>query len=262
MATNRLFNISKSVCENDYTRFATRDIKGKLPRIFEMKKIYKNFKYMKDAEVHIRSLSNPSKMNTYGYSISAHACKVGGKLHAIKGSVCELCYARKGRYIFPIVQKCMEMRLELITNDPLWVDAMVFILNRKKYKGKKLDIFRWHDSGDIQSPEHLSKMAEIAEQTPQIEHWLPTKESVVVREWVKTHDIPENLNIRISASMINGTPTHVDGCTTSIVVTKDMIGKIDGTDCPVYADSNHGKECGDCKACYLKTVTNINYLAH
>ena len=28
MATNRLFNISKSVCDNDYTRFATRDING------------------------------------------------------------------------------------------------------------------------------------------------------------------------------------------------------------------------------------------
>ena len=34
MTTNRLFKalMSKSVCEHDYTRFATRDIKGKLPR--------------------------------------------------------------------------------------------------------------------------------------------------------------------------------------------------------------------------------------
>ena len=239
-----------------------RDIKGKLPKIFQMKKIYKQFKTMKEAQLHIRSLSNPSKMNTYGYSISAHACKVGGKLHPIEGSVCALCYARKGRYVFEIVQKCMAMRLDLITNDPLWVDAMVFILNRKIYKKNKLHIFRWHDSGDIQSPEHLSKIAEIAEQTPQIKHWLPTKESPTVREWIKTHDIPDNLNIRISASMVNGDVTQVNGCTTSIVVTKDMLGKMEGTDCPVYSDPNHGSECGDCEDCYLKTVTNINYQAH
>jgi len=242
--------------------YGKRDIKGKLPKIFEMKKIYHQFKSMKDAQLHIRSLSNPSKMNTYGYSISAHECNVGGKLSKIEGSVCFLCYAKKGRYVFETVQKCMAMRLDLITNDPLWVDAMVFILNRKRYKGKKLDIFRWHDSGDLQSLEHLSKIAEIAEQTPQIKHWLPTKESPLVREWIKTHDIPENLNIRISASMINGDVTTVDGCTTSIVVTKDMMGTMEGTDCPVYADPNHGKGCGDCKACYLKTVTNINYQEH
>lgn len=233
-----------------------------MPRIFEIKKIYKNFKSMKEAMIHIRSLSNPSKMNTFGYSISAHKCNVGGKLAKIEGSVCSLCYAKKGRYVFKIVQKCMAMRLDLLTNDPLWVDAMIYLLNKKMYKGKKLDIFRWHDSGDIQSLEHLSKIAEIAEQTPQIEHWLPTKESPLVREWIKTHKIPENLNIRVSASMINGTPTHVDGCTTSIVVTKDMLGKTDGFDCPVYADPNHGKGCGDCEACYKKTVTNINYQAH
>ena len=239
-----------------------RDIKGKLPRIFEMKKIYHQFKSMKEAQLHIRSLSNPSKMNTYGYSISAHECNVGGRLAKIEGTVCSLCYAKKGRYVFEAVQKCMAIRLDLINNDPLWTDAMIFILNRKKYKGKKLDIFRWHDSGDLQSMEHLTKIAEIAEQTPQIEHWLPTKESPLVREWIKTHDIPDNLNIRISASMINGVVTHVDGCTTSIVVTKDMLGKMDGFDCPVYADPNHGKGCGDCDACYKKTVSNINYQAH
>lgn len=242
--------------------YGKRDIKGKLPRIFEMKKIYHQFKSMKEAQLHIRSLSNPSKMNTYGYSISAHECNVGGELAKIEGSVCSLCYAKKGRYVFKAVQKCMAIRLDLINNDPFWTDAMIFILNRKKYKGKKLDIFRWHDSGDLQSMEHLTKIAEIAEQTPQIEHWLPTKESPLVREWIKTHDIPDNLNIRISASMINGVVTHVDGCTTSIVVTKDMLGKMDGFDCPVYADPNHGKGCGDCDACYKKTVSNINYQAH
>tara|TARA_R110002051_G_scaffold13951_2_gene45887 strand:- start:852 stop:1604 length:753 start_codon:yes stop_codon:yes gene_type:complete len=240
----------------------TRDIKGRLPRIFEMKRVYHDFKTIKNALKHTHSLSNPSKLETYGYSISALECKIGGKLHEIKGSVCEFCYARKGHYVFKVVKNAHKIRLNKINNDSLWVDAIIFILNRKKLKGEKLDIFRWHDSGDIQSPEHLSKIAEIAEQTPQIKHWLPTKESVVVREWIKTHDIPDNLNIRISASMVNGDPVHINGCTTSIVVTKDMLGKMSGIDCPIYSDSNHGKTCGDCRACYDDTVDNINYQAH
>ena len=34
--------------------YGKNDIKGKLPRIFEMKKIYHQFKTMKEAQLHIR----------------------------------------------------------------------------------------------------------------------------------------------------------------------------------------------------------------
>jgi hypothetical protein len=61
--------------------------------------------------------------------------------------------------------------------------------------------------------------------------------------------------------MINGDATYVDGCTTSIVINKEMMGKND-MDCPIYADDSHGKSCGDCEACYDKTVKNVNYLVH
>lgn len=230
-------------------------------QIFKMGRIYKKFSTMKEAITYVHSLSNPSKMATCGYSISALECNVGGLLFNVKGSVCEHCYARKGHYIFPVVKNAHEKRLNKINNEPLWVDAMIYIINNKKRGGQKLNKFRWHDSGDLQSEKHLSMICEIARETPYVKHWLPSKETTVIRKYMETHDVPSNLNIRISASMINGKPIQIKGTTTSIVISKEMMGKND-MDCPIYADDSHGKSCGDCEECYKKTVKNVNYLEH
>ena len=232
-----------------------------MSQIFQIRKIHKNFKTMKEATKYIHSLSNPSKMETCGYSISALDCNVGGLLFNVKGSVCEHCYARKGHYVFPVVKNAHEKRLSKIILEPLWVDAMIYIINNKKRGGQKLNKFRWHDSGDLQNERHLSMICEIARETPYVKHWLPSKETTVIRKYMETHDVPSNLNIRISASMINGKPKDIKGTTTSIVISKEMMGK-NNMDCPIYADDSHGKSCGDCEACYDKTVKNVNYLEH
>ena len=173
----------------------------------------------------------------------------------------------EGRYIFPDVQNALNKRLSHIKNDPLWVDAMIYILNKKKKDKKKLSLFRWHDSGDIQSEEHLDKICEIARATPNIKHWLPTKEIVMVRNYSKTHIFPENLNVRISAFKINGKAVKIDGTTTSVTATKVGVNKDESNhDCPIYADKlhvhEHGKSCGDCTACYDRLITNVTYLKH
>jgi hypothetical protein len=232
-------------------------------QIFEMKRVYKKFDTILRAEQHVHSLSKPSKMATYGYSISALECKMGAILYELDDTVCADCYARKGRYIFPDVQHALDMRLNKIKNDPLWIDAMIYLLNHKKIGGKKLSLFRWHDSGDIQSERHLDMMCEIARATPDVKHWLPTKEVATVRNYLKTHDIPKNLNVRISAYRINGKPIKLKGTTTSMVVTKVGDDKrTSNFDCPIYADSSHGKSCGDCTACYDRLITNVTYLKH
>jgi ribosomal protein L40E len=231
--------------------------------IFQMIKIYKDFESIKQALPYIVSLSSPSKMETYGYSTSAQNCSQGSKLHKIKGSVCHNCYARKGRYIFDSCQKCMSKRLDKINNEPYWVDAMIYILKNKKIKNKSLDKFRWHDSGDLQSMEHFRKIIEIARMTPDIKHWLPTKEVKLMKDFVKTGEkLPSNLNVRVSAYMVNGKPVKLKGMTTSVVITKDQMGKCGGFDCPVYSNPNHGKTCGDCDHCYGKIKRRINYLEH
>ena len=51
------------------------------------------------------SLSKPSKMPGWAYSLPAKECKTGGKLQeAVPGSVCYDCYALKGCYVFKVVQ--------------------------------------------------------------------------------------------------------------------------------------------------------------
>jgi hypothetical protein len=110
--------------------------------------------------------------------------------------------------------------------------------------------------------EHFRKIIEIAKMTPQITHWLPTKEITLMRTFIKTGDkLPKNLNVRVSAFMVNGKPIKLKGMTTSVVITKDRLGKTPGFDCPVYADSDHGSKCGSCDMCY-KSKRRINYIEH
>ena len=228
-----------------------------------MTRVYKDFESIKQAMPYVVSLSKPGKMETFGYSTSALDCKQGSKLHEIKGTVCEHCYARKGRYAFTDVKECLDKRMDKILNEPYWTDAMIYILNHKRIKGKPLTIFRWHDSGDLQSMEHFRKIIEIARMTPTITHWLPTKEIKLMKEFEKTKEkLPKNLTVRVSAFMINGKTVKIKGMTTSVVITNDRMGKMPGLDCPVYSDPKHGKKCGDCTACYEKTIRNINYLQH
>ena len=149
---------------------------------------------IKDAEKITHSLSKPGKMPGYAYSTPAHECKTGTKLRAVKGSVCFNCYAyERGRYRFQNVKDAQYKRLEAIKH-PLWARAMAVQINSKKVK-----YFRWHDSGDVQNPEHLQKIFEVCKLTPDIKHWMPTREA-----WTKDYleECPENLIIRFSAPML------------------------------------------------------------
>jgi hypothetical protein len=60
--------------------------------------------------------------------------------------------------------------------------------------------FRWHDAGDIQSIKHLKNIVDVANKTPAITHWIPTREHKIVNDFVKAgNTIPDNLIVRISA---------------------------------------------------------------
>ena len=83
---------------------------------------------VKQAWEEVGGLSKPSKMPSYGYSLSAYKCIIGAKLRKVKGSTCGGCYALKGRYVFPNVQDALDRRLEKVNHNPKWVDAMVFLI--------------------------------------------------------------------------------------------------------------------------------------
>ena len=114
--------------------------------------------------------------------------------------------------------------------------------------------FRWHDSGDLQSVHHLKKIVTICQHTPQTTHWLPTKESAIVKQFLKRGgSIPHNLIIRISASMINTTHHHhLSNCLGSGVVTTNAT-------CPA---SQQGNQCRDCRKCWNPSIPFITYHKH
>lgn len=206
---------------------------------------------LKVAKEIVGGWSVTSKMPTISWSTPAQECNTGSKLRKIKGTVCSDCYAMKGNYvrykknILPALYK----RLESIAN-PLWVKAMVFIMKNQKTV-KDSGLFRWHDSGDIQGVEHLDKICQIAYETPEITHWLPTKESNLVMNYTKP--IPKNLVIRLSGSFVDGKPP-IFRCNTSTVVSNE-----DDATCRAF--ENEGK-CGDCRQCWDSSVKNVSYFQH
>ena len=168
-------------------------------------------------------------------------------------STCANCYALKGRYVFPNVQDALDRRLEKVENNPKWVDAMVFLIS---WYCTKTKVFRWHDSGDVQSLEHLLKIVEIAKRTSTIKHWLPTREVKVVFDYLKIYkQFPDNLMVRLSAPMVDGEPIKSYKYTSTVNHKTKPIGH----DCPSRFQDN---ECRDCRACWDRKVTNVSYHKH
>jgi hypothetical protein len=186
------------------------------------------------------SLTRTSKMPGLSYSLPAWECKTGSKLRKVKGSVCSACYALKGNYTrYKAIKAAQYDRLEKIKNS-LWVAAMVVQVKRQKY-------FRWHDAGDVQDLEHLKKIYSVCKLTPEVKHWMPTREA-----WIKNHlaSKPENLVIRFSPPMIG---QRNDSWPNSSMVVET------GATCP--APSQGGK-CGSCRQCWDSTVKVVSYGKH
>ena len=190
------------------------------------------------------SLSKPSKMPGHAYGLPAKECKTGSKLAKVEGSTCSSCYALKGCYVFKVVQAAQYKRLESIKH-PGWVRAMAAQINVKRVK-----FFRWHDSGDVQNLKHLAKIFEVARRSPDVAHWMPTREA-----WVKKYidRAPANLVIRFSATMVNQA-APASWPNTSTVTTDPAQAS-----CPAPKQDN---ACGDCRACWDPEVKNVAYLAH
>ena len=138
----------------------------------------------KEARKITGGLSKPSKMPGPAHNLPAQVCKTGAKLVKVPGSVCAGCYALKGRYRFTNVQQALTRRLQAL-EDPRWVEAMVTLIKPHKF-------FRWHDSGDLQSLEHLQNIFRICRATPETKHWIPTREAQFLKR-LKLKQVPRNL---------------------------------------------------------------------
>ena len=210
------------------------------------------FTKTKQAEAICHTLSNPSKMPCHGYSTPASRCITGSKLRKVTNSICSVCYALKGRYVFPNVLDAMEKRFKSLF-DSAWVEAIVFLIQKKEKSG----YFRWHDSGDLQGTWHLAKIISVANRLPMIKFWLPTREISIISDWVNEGGkIPENLTIRLSTFMLDGQPPLAAAKRLGLCVSGASATDFN---CPAY--SQDGK-CGDCRNCWNKDVFQVNYKKH
>ena len=212
--------------------------------------------YKKDAINIAGSCSKTKKMPSESYSLPAKECITGSKLVNVKGSVCEGCYALKGNYhrFKNNIEPAQYKRLESITK-PDWVKAMVKLIGNKPY-------FRWHDSGDLQSVDHLYKIAEVARQLDKTLFWLPTREYDIVKDFVKNHAIPHNLIIRMSTMMIDQPaklPRSLTGYANILTSSVHSQKELDGFKC--LAPKQEG-QCRSCRACWDNKVTNVSYHVH
>ena len=115
---------------------------------------------------------------------------------------------------------------------------------------KKTKFFRWHDSGDIQDLKHLAKIFEVAKRTPDVQHWLPTREA-----WTRPYQdrAPANLKLIFSMPMVNQEAAGGWNYTSTVVTDPKR------ATCPA---PKQGNECKSCRACWDKKIKNVAYLAH
>jgi len=212
----------------------------------------------KEARKITGGLSKPSKMPGPAYNLPAPMCITGSTLVDIIGSVCNGCYALKGRYNFPNVKAALARRLQSLQH-PKWVFAMTVLI-----KGE--EVFRWHDSGDLQSVQHLKNIFGVCNRTPETSHWLPTREA----KFLKLMDpdvIPKNLIIRMSSHMIDQEPVKFWPWTSTVVSHKffwklelwfNKLFRIKGK---CFAPIQ-GNKCSSCRQCWDRTVINVSYYKH
>ncbi len=200
---------------------------------------------VKEAKQITGSLTRTSKMPGLSYSLPAWECKTGSKLRKIKNSVCASCYALKGNYTrYKAIKAAQYDRLNKIY-DPRWIAGMVAQIIRQKY-------FRWHDAGDIQSIQHLRAIFSVCIRTPETQHWMPTREAQFLKQ-VKPEEVPENLIIRMSSHMVDQSPVKFWPWTSTVISGQGVAS------CPAPKQNN---SCGDCRACWDRSIPNVSYGKH
>jgi hypothetical protein len=160
-------------------------------------------------------------------------------------------------------------------NHPAWPIAVAKLIMHAQEtgvnrKGEPIDLgwHRWHDSGDLQSEAHLAKICVVATLTPNVKHWLPTRELAIVLAYVRKGGVvPSNLTIRVSATMVDGPATKAWPITSGVHTAWTHFSPLvdhapapsNGARCT--APENDGK-CGPCRMCWNPAVPHTTYHKH
>lgn len=210
-----------------------------------------------------------SKVHGSTFSVDPTQCKVGSKLAKIKGSTCSKCYAIKLSRVYPTALKSWSDNLAIFNThkkvDTLdhWAKGIAKQITQHSQRKAKKGIdgaryHRWFAAGDLSCIDMLRAIVKVAEQTPDINHWLPTREAGIIRQYKNMlGTIPNNLIIRVSSAMVNASPNKQFKNTSTVHGKTD--NKIGAFSCPAY--DNEGS-CGSCISCWDKKVSNVSYKQH
>lgn len=210
------------------------------------------------------TLTQTSKMPCKSSSLPTESCQTGYKLAQIPGSICASCYADKGFYAVyqNTIKPAQFARLDAVwqamaseEHASAWISGMAALIGSDKY-------FRHHDSGDLQGLAHLELIAQLCLATPDCQHWLPTREYGIVKDFIAKHgQLPANLTVRLSA-MYPDKPVKIPaslqglpGIAASNVHTPGA--PVHGHACQAPAQAG---ACLDCRACW--TGQTISYAMH
>lgn len=218
----------------------------------------------KAAQTVCGSLTQTSKMPCKSSSLPTESCETGSRMAKLPGSICSMCYADKGFYKVyeSTIKPAQFSRLDAVwqamaseEHAQAWLSGMVSLIGADFW-------FRHHDSGDLQGLAHLELIAQLAMATPHCQHWLPTREYAIVKEYIAKHGaLPANLIVRLSAMYPDqpvAIPASLRGhanITSSNVHTPGA--PVHGHAC--QAPKNNGA-CGPCRACW--SGEPVSYAMH
>lgn len=203
-------------------------------------------------------LSEPSKMPCKSFSLPAvRSCP-----SAVFGenTICGSCYARKGFYVWPVVQKALEARFYWAIQACLvpslgdqFVDLLVLAIRNeagRQYKrGETQAVFRVHDSGDLFSPQYAELWYRICFLCPNVKFWFPTrqwntKNTFMILTLQKLDSLP-NVAVRPSALHFEDSVPCVDG------LSAGTTASVFNYNCPASEQDN---KCLSCRQCWTKTI--------
>lgn len=212
------------------------------------------------------TLGQPSKMPGAAYGIDAFQCRVGGELVKDPTSTCHGCYARRNFYLYWRAAVAARAKRQAAIRHRYWAEAMI-VLILDYVEGGGEPAFRWHDSGDLHGAWHLAQICAVAEATPHIRHWLPTREYDDVAAFLRAGGvIPPNLTVRLSAHYV-GKPVdvppelaHLPTSTTHRLGDPPPVRRKGAITC--HAIDSPVNMCRRCRACWDPRVVNVSYRMH
>jgi hypothetical protein len=154
-------------------------------------------------------LADTSTMASRSTSYPTEFCATGRHLKNINESTCAGCYAEGVTYNYDNTARRQIQSFNDMVQDPIEYHSR--LADQIPNEGKDgLPVFRYLDSGDAHSPEHLALMLDTATLNPNIIHWIPTREFGMVNKVLASRGyapdaIPPNVRLRMSMPFRNQT---------------------------------------------------------